>query len=331
MATTITPAVGTGAAFTQQGPGQSPGYSAIDLRRAGTLALQEGVYGADDFEVVERAAGANLSVDITMPAGGFALVQGDSVAGQGLYTVPVHSATVNESIAAADVSNPRVDSVILEVLDNVHDASGLNQARVRVLTGTPTSGATLDNRSGAPTLPGNALLLADVHVPASDTTIANSQIRDRRKWARGACFNVVFTSGTLLATSSTILAQLNSALSRRIELSGVDVEWEFSCTIVNTAAVGGDLGPWVEGAAYAAADGGGKRLYNPVAAGATGSATARHLLRSIAAGSHLLSVAGNSGSASGTVTFSGDTVRPAQFTVREVVRQGSANNATTTG
>ncbi len=122
--------------MTQQGTGVSPGYSAIDVRRADTAQLQEGVMGASDFMVVQRGAGANMSVDIGMPAGGMAFVQGDTIAGQGLYGVPVHSATVNEVIGASHATLPRVDTVIVRVQDNVHDASGGNLSRTEVLTGT---------------------------------------------------------------------------------------------------------------------------------------------------------------------------------------------------
>lgn len=313
MPTTIVPSLGQGAAFTQQGPGTTPGYSAIDLRRADSAGLQEGVVNASDFMVVQRAAGANLSVDIGMPAGCSALVQGDSVNGQGLYTVAGHSATVNEPVAAADGTNPRIDSVILEVFDNTHDASGLNLARVRVITGTPNSTATLDNRAGAPTLPGSALLLADLRVAALATTVPNTVIRDRRKWARG-----IGKAFQTTATSATPQTEITGS-AFRYECSGVVVEVAFTGGLrhatVNTLARmrlqidGSNTGPAVD-------------IYTPVAgnnfnAGGTFSLTP-------SPGSHVLRLTIEA--AAGTATSD-----PLSVAVRERVQQDTANNTTTSG
>lgn len=170
---------------------------------------------AQDFMIQQRIAGANMSVDITMPAGGGALVQGDTVSGQGLYYVPVHSANINEAIASNSSGTPRIDQVILEVLDNVHDASGNNLARVRVLTGTATGGATLDNRTGAATLPGSALLLADILVANGAGSITTAAIRDRRKWAKGARITEVVAGAVTAASgTSTIIT------THRLEVTG---------------------------------------------------------------------------------------------------------------
>lgn len=264
MTTTIVPGAGDGVLLTQQGVGTSPGYSALDIRRLHTGALQEGIYGtsttvaaggvssvvAADFMVTQRASGANLSVDINMPGGGMAFVQGDTIAGQGLYGVPVAAANINEAIASADLTNARIDSVILEVQDNVLDASGGNLARTRVLTGTPSSGTTLDTRAGAPTLPGNALLLADVRVPANATTVPNSNIRDRRKWARGAFVRIVRTSANY-NTASTSLNPIDSTnLNPRVECSGVPTRVSLmGVESNNTAGNGVSLGLNLDGAA----------------------------------------------------------------------------------
>jgi hypothetical protein len=187
MATTITPSIGQGALFTQAGAGASPGYGAIDLRRAGVGAVgQEGCMDTHSYEVTQRSAGVNLSVDIAattadaLGTGVAAYIQGDTVSAQGLYSVPPHNAVINETISAANASNPRIDRVILEIQDNTHDASGANLIRTRVVTGTATAGATLDNLSNAAAVPSSALLLADVLVPANATSINNSNIRDRR-------------------------------------------------------------------------------------------------------------------------------------------------------
>lgn len=231
MTVTIVPAAGAGVLFTQQGVGTTPGYSALDDRRSNSGPLQEGVQGsgasAQDFMVQSRIAGSNMSVDITMPTGGAAYVQGDTITGQGLYCVPVHAANINEAIAAADATNPRIDQIILEIQDNVLDASGGNLSRTRVLTGTPTGGATLANRSGATALPGSALLLADVLVGAAVSSITNTVIRDRRKWARGY-FDRQAPSPSYSTASGTMVAIDSTNLSQRVECSGAPVRMRLS-------------------------------------------------------------------------------------------------------
>ena len=148
--------------------------------------LQEGVVGPTDYKVSQRAAGANLSVDV---AAGDAWVNLDTGTRQGYY-LQTNDGTVNVAIAAAHATLPRVDQVILQINDSNVPAGSGNLPELKVLTGTPTAGATLDNRLGAAALGNDRIRLADVHVPATDTTIADAQIRDRRPWARGATLTI---------------------------------------------------------------------------------------------------------------------------------------------
>jgi hypothetical protein len=184
MTTTIGPALGHGP-LTQQGTGSTPGYDAIDARRwMSDPDMGEGVTTYGSYRVSQRAAGVNLSVDINMDD--FAYVRGDAVTLQGLYKAAPHASTINEAISAADATNPRIDRVILELKDTAHDASGSSLFQTRVVTGTPTGGATLDNLTGAGAVPSSALLLADVLVAATDTAISDSEIRDRRAFGATA-------------------------------------------------------------------------------------------------------------------------------------------------
>jgi hypothetical protein len=231
MATTVTvsPTLGHAVLFTQGGVGTSPGYDAIDLRRLrrGASGGQPRVFDVTGWKVSERAAGANMTVDVAANVG-LAVVDGTNVAFQDPYVVAPHSAVASLDVAAAHGTNPRVDSVFLVVRDTTHDASGFSDTRLVYSTGTATSGATLDNRTNAPTAPANSLLLADVLVPAADTTISNSQIRDRRRWAKGAYWKTVRTSnagGTndYITNSLTVAAVDDTNMEPRIECSGVPV------------------------------------------------------------------------------------------------------------
>lgn len=212
MTVVIAPSLGHGAPFTQLGVGTTPGFDAIDLRRTDTVGLAEAPMSLTSYTVAQRGAGANMSVDIAANVGPGCIVQGDTVTQQGRYVVPPHSAIINEVIAAADPTNPRIDSIILEVKDSTHDASGLNQAQTRVVTGTPTGGVTLEAPGASPAaLPNSAQLLAYVLVGAAASSITTANCKDMRPKRRG--YTEIATSES---TSATSYAYNNLATPDRI-------------------------------------------------------------------------------------------------------------------
>lgn len=185
MATTatITPNQGSAPVTLQAG-----NYSAVDDRRFWGAGVREGVVNGGSYRVIQRAAGANMTVDVASSVGSGAVVQGDSITAQGNYFVPPTTADVNVDIATADATNPRNDLVVLEIKDDQHDASGLNLARVRVITGTPNGSAAATDAPGAngtPALPSSCLLLALVRVTAGATSVTTAMINDRRPWSGG--------------------------------------------------------------------------------------------------------------------------------------------------
>ena len=153
-------------------------YTAEDVRyQLATMSgLGECVIGLPDYRVVQRAAGANMSVDV---AAGSGYVRGDTAARQGLYHV-VNDATVNVVVSAADSTDPRIDQIVLRVYDDSYDGSGDNMAELAVIAGTPTTGADLDNRDGAAALPDTAMRLADILVDAGATSIVDADIAGAR-------------------------------------------------------------------------------------------------------------------------------------------------------
>jgi len=180
-------------------------------------ALQEGVVGATDLKVVQRGAGANQSVDV---GAGFAWVQIDTGTRNGMGHV-TNDATANVTVTASDATNPRIDQIILRWNDTSIPTGSGNVPTLAVLTGTATSGATLDNRTGAAALPNDCLRLADILVPATSTSVTTANIRDRRPWARGAFFSQSTTvTGTVFGTGGTDTGVLNV----RIECSGAPLE-----------------------------------------------------------------------------------------------------------
>lgn len=331
MTTTLTPTLGAAPLYTLGGTGASPGYNAIDLRRASSPGLQEGVMAATSMEVTVRAAGANMSVDIAASTGEngvAALVQGDSLSGQGLYVIPPHSAVINEVIGAAHATLPRVDRVILEVLDNQHDSGGSNLVRTRVVAGTATAGATLDNLTGAAAVPSNALLLADVLVAAADTAIGNTEIRDRRKWARGAYKRSAGSGSGAYTTTSGTPAEIDTTnLRHRIECSGNPIRVSLYGLITHTvdnASV--TFQAWLDGAITETA------TVTEQIAGAGGGHGGVLFQWEInpSAGSHRISVAWSTSAATASLSNSSGVAVP-QMVIEEIIRQDRANNATTSG
>jgi hypothetical protein len=342
MTTTISPSLGHAPLLTQGGTGASPGFDAIDFRRLATAGLQEGVMAPGSFEVTQRGAGANMSVDVAastadaLGSGVAALVQGDAVTAQSLYPVAPHSAVINEAISAAHATLPRVDQVVLEIKDNTHDASGSNLAQVRVVAGTATSGATLNNRTGAASLPASALLLADVLVAAAASSITNSVIRDRRKWARGAYCRVIRTANASAGDDYTISADPITALDAtnikpRIECSGAPVQVRLACTIVRTSGSAGlTFSPQVDGAGIDGMPNEGATSAGVVGIftlGETGPPCYEWTFVP-SAGSHLIYPAFGAVS---TFAFRARAGSPLIWEVKELLTQNTANNRTTTG
>lgn len=184
------------------------------------LAIQEGVIGATDLRVTAAVAGLQR-VDI---AGGAAFVKGDSGTPgtgltQGLYYVVNDASVANAvTLTASNGTNPRIDQIILRVLDTSDLGSASDSAVFEVVTGTATAGATLDNRTGAAALPNDAIRLADVLVPAGSTATSAGNIRDRRPWGRGATYVLQRTAGNITVNGAGY-ADVDSTFRVRLEFA----------------------------------------------------------------------------------------------------------------
>lgn len=170
----------------------------------------EGVLLSADLKVTQRAAGANMSVDV---AAGSCWVQGDdSATAQPTYRCR-NDAAVNAAVSGADATNPRIDRVIAEVLDSAFSGVSLLW-RLRVITGTPTAGATLANLTGAGAVPNNALLLANVLVPAASGSVIDANIADVRPFA-------IVGGGLAISGAKPIADALLSASSASIDFQNI--------------------------------------------------------------------------------------------------------------
>lgn len=192
-------------------PNDARGYGFEHIRyMAETLLNSEGVVNYATDMVVTPAASL-LRVDISA---GAAWIKGDSGTpgmglSQGLF-MAVNDAAVSNAVtlSAADPTNPRVDQIYVQVRDSTDltPGGGNDDLIFGVVTGTPTSGATLLNRNGAAALGNDRLLLADVLVGAGATSLTAANIRDRRIPASGRAVRAVPGVETTTSTSYVELA-----------------------------------------------------------------------------------------------------------------------------
>lgn len=295
---------------------QTKTYAAMRLRQVLLdLPIQEGVVGATDLKVTQRAAGgANLSIDV---AAGSGYVRGDTTSRQGLYHT-YNDAVVNLAIGTNTSGNPRIDQVIMRVYDSQDGLAGSDQATLEILPGSPQAGATLDNRSGAAVLPLSCVRLADIVVASGASSITNANIRDRRPWAHGAFSSLARTAGdfTSAATSATLL---HTDLERRLEISTGLVECHLSGTIIMAAvAYSVIFNVGVDGT-----------VQQDRSEGNTGTLLSHFVdLRwttTVTAGSRVIAPY-QKANAANTTTFSASATAPLQFTVEEILRP-NANNS----
>lgn len=138
------------------------------------LGSSYGVINETSMQAVERAAGANNSVDISV---GGVVVPGSENGLQGYYYV-YNDAVVNLPMSTgAHGSLPRIDSVLVEVRDSFYSGVS-NDARLVYQAGTA---------AGSPVAPNlvslgykNFYEIARITVPAADNTIQTADITDRR-------------------------------------------------------------------------------------------------------------------------------------------------------
>lgn len=103
---------------------------------------------------------------------------------QGLYHCYNDVPTIPKNTIVADPTNPALWQIIWRVHDQFEEQG--SQATIQqpeALAGTPSSGVTLHNRTGAALLPVNSLLLHDILVPGGATSILIANVQDRRQFA----------------------------------------------------------------------------------------------------------------------------------------------------
>lgn len=178
----------------------------------GGLVGQSGLAASGQLAVVQRGAGANMSVDV---GAGTCYVKGTSNTYQGTYQC-TNDATVNLAIAAADVTNPRKDLIIARINDAAY-AGALNSWTLEVVQGTPAVSPV------EPALPVSSLKLATITVAANATSITTANISNSGIYATSRLVSMPFictsttrptqgliTGFTIYETDSNVLAVYES-------------------------------------------------------------------------------------------------------------------------
>src|SRR5690606_14082897 len=168
------------------------------------------------YKVSERAAGADMSVDVGSgdSYADVAIIEG-GVPGQGSYLVRSGDAVVNLPVPAADLSNPRLDEEHLVVQDDAYDNSDRGLSRLAYRDGSPSS---------SPAAPGPDaswkayMKLATITVAAAATQITNADITDNRVLSReSSAFGGFVPPGAIVAVGGA------GASRRRVVCGGVSV------------------------------------------------------------------------------------------------------------
>jgi hypothetical protein len=294
------------ATVTTSGPQEQVPMPSVDLRRmVGQLVGTEGVVSSSDLQVSQRAAGANMSVDV---AAGQAYIKDDHASvNAGGYYAATFTAVENVVIPAAHATLPRIDRVVLRVYD-AFLADGQNKIQLEVVQGTPTAGATLANLNGAASVPGSALLLANVQVDAAVASIVTAKI-DTGSTVRAQMTVTGASAGTQLAyaefTADVTISATTEATANTIVTAGaisvdgstpIIVEFGVEACVI---AVVGQLDIWL----YEDGSSTGEKMakvVNPAAASFADPVTARRK-RTPASGSRTYSIRGSRVTANWTV------------------------------
>jgi hypothetical protein len=130
---------------------------------------EQGILTASNLTPSQRAAGANLSIDV---AGGFGYVVGDDATNQGTYQCwndGVFNVT-GWTVPGAGTFHHRL---VLQIEDKLNN--GVYPGYTAVFL------PVLDTGSGLPAEPNSAITLATVDIPAGSASITNAMINDYRQ------------------------------------------------------------------------------------------------------------------------------------------------------
>lgn len=219
-------------ALDEVGTSGAPTYSAGQFRLAlsglftpsGALGVRSGILNAESW--APSISGSTLTV-----APGRAVVQGATTTTQGAYLAAMPTSQTL-TIPAASATYARWDLVYVRVWDNEVDSSGLTQADIVYLAGTPAASPSLPSIPAGQT----GLKLIQVTVPASGGGSPTAQIVGPYTAARGGVVPVYSaTDEATLTEPGQLSLRLDTGRVRRL-LAGTwsDVADRHWCRVSKT-------------------------------------------------------------------------------------------------
>lgn len=221
---------------------QAGSYNA-EIDRSIAAGLLSAVGPTRNRPGVRRGDGDELQVKAKSPAtmqvsvnAGMAWIQGAYTATQGVYCV-VNDGTVDLTVAPSN-SQPRIDIVVLEVLDSTY-SGGSNLGRLRIQQGTASI-------TPIPPFPGGSLIpLAQIYVGANVSSISSTAIKDVRPFTSGLggiipVQDAAARHGLLFVANGTVVYELNTG--RYYSSIGGDLWYYIFGGIPPTVAITPQLG-----------------------------------------------------------------------------------------
>lgn len=217
-----------------------PGWRVEDFHRLLTNFFVEGVVQGvgSELAVVQRAAGANMSVDVGT---GLALIEFTTTLLSPNETVKSwlnNDAVINVAVPAADLSNPRKDRIVAKFDVSVDPNTAASDiVSVELVEGTPAGSPS------APAEPSNSITLSIVDVPAGDTAITDGQITDSRPFVTLSTDVLadVARLATLAATTNGNGASLIGVEDSGGDYAATDVEGVFAEIADNITTIENDI------------------------------------------------------------------------------------------
>ena len=142
----------------------------LNIPRSGVVAGRGG-----ELSVGQTGGGA---MSVTVQPGVAVINTGSFSNHHGAWIAGTDSTALVVTIATADTTNPRIDIIVAKVEDAEYTGS-VNTWSIVAVTGTPAGSPS------PPAAPNNSITLAEVSVPANDTSITTGQITDKRPFAVG--------------------------------------------------------------------------------------------------------------------------------------------------
>ena len=147
-----------------------------------TVAVLGGVIGGAGLSVY-----ANTGMTVNVQPGSFVVPNSGTPTAGGYVSTLVSTATL--TVQTADPTNPRIDIVVANVVDNGNNTSF---GQVQIITGTAAPSPS------APTAPANSITAAQINVAAGATSITSGMITDTRPFT-------TTTGGVLVAAKGSVI------------------------------------------------------------------------------------------------------------------------------